>query len=407
MDELIKVTEQDGRQAVSARELYKFLEATERFSNWFERQLQYGFVENVDYTSVKSFTVVGNGAEKPVEDYALTIDCAKEISMLQRNEKGKQARQYFIAVEKRYKDLQQTGGFQVPASFKEALLLAAKQQEQIEEQQRQIEQKDEKIAQDAPKVLFADAVSTSKRSCLVAELPIPCKKKGGRKHFVDLTGKRFGKLLVIKETGIDKWGSVLWECKCDCGNMYIARSGKLVQGRTTNCGCYTSELRSKSATKHGLLKHGIKPRTFIVWNGIKARCLNKNSKSYKNYGARGITICDEWLCYENFHNWALRNGYKDNLSIDRIDNSKGYSPDNCQWIPWKENLMKQRRYILLTVNGETKTLSEWGRFVSVSRWMLTKYFHLKGKKETEKAIADCMQSNKGQVYFVNKFIKTA
>lgn len=170
MDELIKITEQDGRQAVSARELYKFLEATERFSNWFERQLQYGFVENVDYTSVKSFTVVGNGAEKPVEDYALTIDCAKEISMLQRNEKGKQARQYFIAVEKRYKDLQQTGGFQVPASFKEALLLAAKQQEQIEEQQRQIEQKDEKIAQDAPKVLFADAVSTSKRSCLVAEL---------------------------------------------------------------------------------------------------------------------------------------------------------------------------------------------------------------------------------------------
>ena len=282
-----------------------------------------------------------------------------------------------------------------------------RQKKQIEEAKRQIEQKDEKIAQDAPKVLFADAVSTSKRSCLVAELAIPCKKKGGRKHFVDLTGKRFGKLLVIKEAGIDKWGSVLWECKCDCGNMYIARSGKLVQGRTTNCGCYTSELRSKSATKHGLLKHGIKPRTFIVWNGIKARCLNKNSKSYKNYGARGITICDEWLCYENFHNWALHNGYKDNLTIDRIDNSKGYIPDNCQWIPWKENLMKQRRYILLTVNGETKTLSEWGRFVSVSRWMLTKYFHLKGKKETEKAIADCMQSNKGQIYFLNKFIKTA
>ena len=406
MDELIKITEQDGKQAVSARELYKFLGIETPFTMWAERMFEYGFSEGADYVSLSQKSDKPQGG-RPSIDYALTIECAKEISMLQRNEKGKQARQYFIAVEKRYKDLQQTGGFQVPASFKEALLLAARQQEQIEEQQRQIEQKDEKIAQDAPKVLFADAVSTSKRSCLVAELAIPCKKKGGRKHFVDLTGKRFGKLLVIKETGIDKWGSVLWECKCDCGNMYIARSGKLVQGRTTNCGCYTSELRSKSATKHGLLKHGIKPRTFIVWNGIKARCLNKNSKSYKNYGARGITICDEWLCYENFHNWALRNGYKDNLSIDRIDNSKGYNPDNCQWIPWKENLMKQRRYILLTVNGETKTLSEWGRFVSVSRWMLTKYFHLKGKKETEKAIADCMQSNKGQVYFVNKFIKTA
>ena len=104
MNELIKITETNGQRAVSARELYKFLEVTERFSSWFERQLQFGFVENQDYTSVKSFTVVGNGAEKPIEDYALTIDCAKEISMLQRNERGKQARQYFIACEKKYRN---------------------------------------------------------------------------------------------------------------------------------------------------------------------------------------------------------------------------------------------------------------------------------------------------------------
>lgn len=104
MIELIKITETNGQRAVSARELYKFLEVTERFSSWFERQLQFGFVENQDYTNVKSFTVVGNGAEKPIEDYALTIDCAKEISMLQRNERGKQARQYFIACEKKYRD---------------------------------------------------------------------------------------------------------------------------------------------------------------------------------------------------------------------------------------------------------------------------------------------------------------
>lgn len=100
MNELIKITESNGKQAVSARELYKFLEATERFNNWFERQLQYGFVENIDYVGCKQFNTLAN---QELNDYALTINCAKEISMLQRNEKGKQARQYFIEAENKYR----------------------------------------------------------------------------------------------------------------------------------------------------------------------------------------------------------------------------------------------------------------------------------------------------------------
>lgn len=162
MEELIKIKEENGKQAVSARELYKFLEATERFNNWFERQLQYGFVENQDYTSVKSFTVVGNGAEKPVDDYALTLDCAKEISMIQRNEKGKIARQYFIEVERKYRE-SANNSFKVPSTFREALLLAAEQQEKIEEQERLLKKQE-------PKVLFAKAVETSEKSCLIGEL---------------------------------------------------------------------------------------------------------------------------------------------------------------------------------------------------------------------------------------------
>lgn len=101
MEQLIKIqTNESGEQLVSARELYVFLGATERFSTWFERQLQYGFTENQDFTSVKSFTLVNNGAKKELIDYALTLDCAKEISMIQRSEKGKQARQYFLECEK-------------------------------------------------------------------------------------------------------------------------------------------------------------------------------------------------------------------------------------------------------------------------------------------------------------------
>lgn len=172
MNEIIKITEVDGKQAVSARSLYEFLEVTERFSTWFERQLQFGFIENQDFTSVKSFTLVNNGAKREIDDYALTIDCAKEISMIQRNEKGKQARQYFIEAEKKFRAMQLGGGgFQIPQSFSEALMLAAKQAEEIEKQQKQLKEQ-------APKVLFPDAVATSTKSCLIRELAKLIKQNG-------------------------------------------------------------------------------------------------------------------------------------------------------------------------------------------------------------------------------------
>lgn len=97
---LIPISENNGKRAVSARDLYNFLGCSERFQSWFDRQLQYGFVEDLDYTSVKTFTVVGNGAERTIDDYAMTIDMAKEVSMIQKNERGKDARRYFIEREK-------------------------------------------------------------------------------------------------------------------------------------------------------------------------------------------------------------------------------------------------------------------------------------------------------------------
>lgn len=129
--ELIPINESNGKRAVSARDLYNFLGCTERFQSWFDRQLQYGFVEGVDYTSVKSFTVVGNGAEKPIEDYAMTINMAKEVSMIQRSEKGKQARKYFIACEQKLKEIQPKQ-YQLPQTYLEALkaLVVAEEEKQ-------------------------------------------------------------------------------------------------------------------------------------------------------------------------------------------------------------------------------------------------------------------------------------
>jgi len=163
--ELIPISEHNGNKAVSARELYKFLDVKERFSNWFERQLQYGFTENVDYAGCKEFNTLAN---QELTDYALTLGCAKEISMIQRSEKGKQARQYFIECERRVKE---QSAHQLPQTFAEALMLAAKQAEQIEQQTRQIELQ-------APKVLFADAVATSDKSVLVSELAKILKQNG-------------------------------------------------------------------------------------------------------------------------------------------------------------------------------------------------------------------------------------
>lgn len=139
MNELIKITETNGKRAVSARELHKFLEATERFSNWFERQLQYGFTENVDYVGCKQFNALAN---QELMDYALTIDCAKEISMLQRNEKGKQARKYFIEVEKNWKERQKS---LTPAEMLlqqcQMLVEQERRLRDVEENQKSIEEK--------------------------------------------------------------------------------------------------------------------------------------------------------------------------------------------------------------------------------------------------------------------------
>ena len=155
MKELITITEQNGKRAVSARELHKFLEATERFSYWFDRQRQYGLIEGIDYVGCKQFNALAN---QTLDDYALTIDCAKEISMLQRSDKGKQARLYFIEIERKYRTQ-----LALPQTFADALRALAEQVEETEKQ-KQI------ISEQAPKVLFTEAIIGSKSSCLIGEL---------------------------------------------------------------------------------------------------------------------------------------------------------------------------------------------------------------------------------------------
>ena len=218
----------------------------------------------------------------------------------------------------------------------------------------------------------------------------------------DLTNQRFGRQIAIKPCGKNKYGNVLWLCKCDCGNEHIVASGKLIQGKSKSCGCYALEVKTKSLEKHGITTGG-KPRTFTIWNGMKARCYNPKSASYKNYGARGIAICDSWLTFENFHNWAINNGYADDLEIDRIDNNSNYCPENCRWVSRTFNRNHQRKTRYIEVYGIKLNITQWCKELAISR--SEAYTHLKNSEEDFcNWIKEKIDSGKGQVYFVNKFV---
>ncbi len=142
---------------------------------------------------------------------------------------------------------------------------------------------------------------------------------------------KFGKLQPLYNTGKRKGksGSVVWLCKCDCGETKEIATKELTFGRTKSCGC----LRSGNKKLY--------PRLYQVWINMKSRCYYPGDSKYKWYGQRGITVCDEWRNdFVAFKEWALANGYQNNLTIDKINNNKGYSPDNCQWITGVDNIRK-------------------------------------------------------------------
>ena len=186
----------------------------------------------------------------------------------------------------------------------------------------------------------------------------------GQNKMDDLTGKRFGRLTVI---GFDRYEksshSARWVCKCDCGKKKSVLASCLKAGQTTSCGCFASEQKSKRSRTHGI---GNSDRLYRIWSGMKSRCYSQSDRNFKRYGARGIEVCQEWQTdFLSFRGWALSNGYKDDLTVDRIDNNGPYSPSNCRWVDKAVQNNNRRSNAFIAYGGTTHTISEWAALTGI------------------------------------------
>lgn len=204
----------------------------------------------------------------------------------------------------------------------------------------------------------------------------------------DLTDRTFGRLLVLRRAAQnDSRGQPKWVCKCECGNVIEVLGENLRTGNTKSCGCLQKELATLKMTRWRTSEEKI---LSTIYNTMSQRCTNPNNNSYKNYGGRGITICREWSEDKSaFITWALENGFKHGLSIERIDNNASYSPLNCRWATRTEQANNRRSSKILTVSGHSHTLAEWARMLDV-RYI---DFWKKSNSERIEAIQSLVGSN--------------
>ena len=171
---------------------------------------------------------------------------------------------------------------------------------------------------------------------------------------LDLTNEKYGRLLVVSEAERAKPNSQgcrqrMWSCVCECGKDVVVRQGHLRAGATTSCGCYHREKH----TVHGKWGCG----AYVTWDSMKRRCQNPNFHQYRHYGGRGIKVCQRWQSFEHFYEDMGKR--PEGMSLERIDNDKGYSPGNCRWADRKTQARNTRRNRNITVNGKTKCVAEW------------------------------------------------
>jgi len=200
---------------------------------------------------------------------------------------------------------------------------------------------------------------------------------------LELQNKVFGRLTVLKRVQNNNLGKSMWLCRCTCGNTIIVMGSDLTRGHTKSCGCILKELNTKIHTTHG----STQTRLHRIWSCMKHRCTNPKDVAYKYYGGKGISVCKEWSTdFSVFQQWALKNGYTANLSIDRIDNNKGYSPDNCRWSTTIEQALNKGNTKRYWYKGKHLTLKELSTKFNV------KYDTLKRRIEARWSVTEAVET---------------
>lgn len=182
----------------------------------------------------------------------------------------------------------------------------------------------------------------------------------------DLSGQKFNRLTVLYRSGTDPNGAAMWMCLCECGNEICVRGVSLRNGHTKSCGCLQKEAAKEVGSS--IKTHGLRhTRLYGIWAGMIQRCENKNRKHYQNYGGRGITVCPEWRnSFEKFYEWSMEHGYSENLTIDRIDNDNGYSPQNCRWVTNTEQQNNTRKNLHIDIEGQIVSPKEASEILGIS-----------------------------------------
>lgn len=196
------------------------------------------------------------------------------------------------------------------------------------------------------------------------------------KQIKNLIGQKFGRLTVLEYKGNRKW-----LCRCDCGNEKIIGKSDLTSGKTKSCGCYHKEQCQKLNGKH----YSGETKLYKVWEDMKRRCINPKHHAYKHYGDRGIVVCNEWReDFLQFKAWAISNGYKEGLSIDRINVNGNYEPSNCRWVTWNYQCRNRRNNVLLTYQNKTQCVTDWA--IEMGLKPLTLAYRIRVGWDVEKAL---------------------
>lgn len=180
-----------------------------------------------------------------------------------------------------------------------------------------------------------------------------------KSQLIDLTGKRFGRWLVI-ERSPNRKKAVMWLCRCDCGTEKVVHGTSLKSGVSTMCRKCSDH--SHKPRFHGLTHHPL----YRVWQRIKSSTTNPNHQDYEWYGGKGVRVCEEWFNdFTKFYEWSIANGYQPGLTIDRIEVNGNYEPSNCRWVPFKAQTLNRTDNTYLTHDGITRTIKEWSQITGI------------------------------------------